>query len=131
MQAQARRDTGCELALRSTLYAAGYRYRIHARVLPDLRREADLVFHRARVVVFVDGCFWHGCSRHKKPVKANAAWWQAKLARTMQRDRDTNAKLVNAGWSVVRVWEHSDPLVAALAIGQILRRPGAPRLVLI
>jgi len=72
-----------------------------------------VVFTRARVAVFVDGCFWHSCPLHATSPKANAAWWRTKLDTTVQRDRDTDASLVEAGWLVVRVWEHEPPTEAA------------------
>jgi DNA mismatch endonuclease (patch repair protein) len=122
MTTQRRRDTACELLLRHALYALGLRYRVHRRVLDDLRRDADIVFVGARVAVFVDGCFWHGCRRHRRPVKENGVWWRAKLARTVSRDRDTNRRLRAAGWVVVRIWEHSDPHKAAERVAQLVRQ---------
>jgi len=79
---------------------------VDQQVLPGLRRRADLVFTRARVAVFIDGCFWHRCPEHGTLPKANAAWWRAKLNRNVERDRDTDARLRDADWIVVRVWEH-------------------------
>ncbi|MGH3664588.1 MAG: very short patch repair endonuclease [Egibacteraceae bacterium] len=113
MQRQARRDTSPELALRRLLHARGLRYRLDARPLPDLRRRADLVFRRARVAVFIDGCYWHACPEHGTQPRANAAWWREKLERNVARDRDTGVRLDAAGWTVVRVWEHEDPEAAA------------------
>lgn len=63
--------------------------------------------------MFVDGCFWHSCPQHATEPKANAQWWRDKLQRTVQRDRQTDAALDAAGWSVVRVWEHEPPEQAA------------------
>ena len=60
MSTLARRDTAPELALRRVLHRRGLRYRVHRRPLPDLARQADIVFPGAKVAVFVDGCFWHG-----------------------------------------------------------------------
>lgn len=122
MQAQRRRDTACELALRRELHARGLRYRVACRVIPGLRRDADVVFTRARVAVFVDGCFWHGCSTHRAPSKTNAAWWAAKIARNVARDCETNARLLAAGWDVVRVWEHTAPGPVAREIARIVVR---------
>lgn len=122
MQTQSRHDTRCELLLRSALHARGLRYRLHRRPLRGLRREADVVFGRARVAVFVDGCFWHGCRRHRTASGANRRWWEAKLGRNITRDRDTNTKLVEAGWYVVRVWEHADPMHAAAIIARAVSR---------
>lgn len=81
--------------------------------LPKMRRRADLVFPRARVAVYVDGCFWHRCPLHATAPKNNAEWWDAKLAGNVARDRDTDACLADAGWRVLRFWEHEDPLAAA------------------
>jgi DNA mismatch endonuclease (patch repair protein) len=122
MQAQARRDTDCEMRIRRALHALGLRYRVHRRALPDLRREVDVVFRPARVAVFVDGCFWHGCRRHRQPVKANAPWWRDKILRNRVRDRDTNQRLLAAGWCVVRIWEHVDAGRAALTVARVVRR---------
>lgn len=113
MSQQRRRDTGAEVSIRRVLHARGLRYRVDAP-LPGLpRRRADLAFPRQRVAVFVDGCFWHGCPEHKTAPKNNAAWWAAKLARNVERDRETDAHLAELGWRVLRIWEHDDPRHAA------------------
>ncbi|WP_438000021.1 DNA mismatch endonuclease Vsr [Sorangium sp. So ce185] len=126
MQAQARHNTACELRLRRALHRRGLRYRTHVRLLP--RREADIVFASARVVVFVDGCFWHGCDLHKRSSNTNSGWWSSKIARNRARDRQTNAALLEAGWTVVRIWEHTDAEQAAAALKKIVaRRRDQPR----
>lgn len=117
MRRQRRRDTAPEVALRSALHRAGLRFRVDY-TLTGLRRRADLAFPTERVAVFVDGCFWHGCPEHGTAPKANAAWWRDKIAANVARDRDTVTRLGEAGWLVVRVWEHeaisdSVPRVAA------------------
>jgi len=66
----------------------------------------DLVFPKERLAIFVDGCFWHGCPRHRSVPATNRAFWQRKLARNKQRDRTVNRSLKGAGWSVLRVWQH-------------------------
>jgi DNA mismatch endonuclease (patch repair protein) len=82
--------------------------------LPGLpRRRADVVFTRVQVAVFVDGCFWHMCPLHRTMPQRNGAWWAQKLARNVARDKDTDERLREAGWEVVRVWEHEDPFEAA------------------
>ena len=118
MQAQRAHDTGTELAIRRRLHAAGLRYRLHARVVPGTRREADIVFRPARVAVFVDGCFWHGCPEHATWPRNNEAVWRAKLEANRERDRDTDARLRGDGWTVIRVWEHEDPAAAAARIAE-------------
>ena len=121
MARQSRRDTQPELLLRRELHRLGFRYRVD-HPLPGMpRRRADVLFTRARVVVFVDGCFWHGCPEHKTSPANNAAWWATKLARNVERDRETDAHLVALGWRVLRVWEHEDMKQAALHIGGIVR----------
>lgn len=115
------RDTKPEMALRRELHRRGRRFFVDRPVLPG-RRRPDLVFPRARVVVFVDGCFWHACPEHLRPARKNAQWWADKLAKNVQRDRDTDRDLREAGWTVVRVWEHEDPITAADHVEQELRR---------
>lgn len=121
MSRQRSRDTDPERALRSLLHRRGLRFRLHRRPVPGLRRQADIVFGRAQVAVFVDGCFWHCCPEHATSPKANAAWWTAKLAANVARDRDTDEQLASAGWTVVRVWEHEDPVAAAAYVAEVVR----------
>ena len=107
MSTLARRDTAPELALRRVLHRRGLRYRVHRRPLPDLARQADIVFTGAKVAVFVDGCFWHGCPEHgRRHHGVNGWYWPDKIARNRTRDLDTTARLEAEGWRVVRVWEH-------------------------
>lgn len=77
-----------------------------ARPIPDLRRTADLVFRPAKVAVFIDGCYWHGCPEHYVPPRTNSGYWSDKVLRNVKRDRDTDQKLSDAGWLVLRFWEH-------------------------
>lgn len=113
MEAQPRRETGCEVAVRSAAHALGLRYRVNRRPEPEIRREADLVFPREKVAVFVDGCFWHGCPLHHRVPTAHSEWWAKKLERTRARDQQTVCVLREHGWLVVRVWEHEEPEKAA------------------
>jgi DNA mismatch endonuclease (patch repair protein) len=103
------------MALRRELHRRGLRFRVDFRFDMDglRRRRADLAFTRRRVAVFVDGCFWHVCPEHATAPRANGAWWAAKLAGNVARDRDTDARLAEAGWTVVRVWEHESVTEAA------------------
>jgi DNA mismatch endonuclease (patch repair protein) len=103
MQRMPRRDTVPEVALRRALFARGLRFRKSYRPLPG---RPDVVFTRARVAIFVDGCFWHRCPEHATAPKNNAAWWAAKLEANVARDRRQAQQLVDMGWTVVRVWEH-------------------------
>lgn len=121
MQSNKSRDTKPELALRSAVHALGLRYRVDSRPLKALRRRADLVFPRAKVAVFLDGCFWHGCPVHHTVAAANASFWAEKVSTNRARDSDTDAKLAEAGWVSVRVWEHEDPVEAAERVRAVVR----------
>ncbi|MGQ0466544.1 MAG: very short patch repair endonuclease [Sporichthyaceae bacterium] len=116
------RDTPAELKLRRLLHAAGLRYRVDYRPVPGIRRKADVVFTKAKVAVFVDGCFWHSCPVHGTWPKANGDWWREKLEGNSARDRDTDARLADAGWTVVRIWEHEPPDEAARRVKDALGR---------
>lgn len=118
------RDTTPELAVRRAVHRLGLRYRVAARPLPGLRRTADLVFTRQRIAVFVDGCFWHGCPDHFVAPKTNGGYWGPKVAGNVARDRDTDALLEQAGWTVLRFWEHDDPEVVAEAVAVAARGEG-------
>jgi DNA mismatch endonuclease, patch repair protein len=122
MRRQRRRDTPCELLVRRCLYALGLRYRIDAFPEPGLRRRADIVFPRQKVAVFIDGCFWHACPVHASWPKENGAWWREKLMRNSARDHDTTIKLREAGWVVLRFWEHEDPACSADRVAQVVQR---------
>lgn len=110
---QRRRDTKPEVALRRELHRRGLRYFVDRAPLKGMRRRADLVFPRRKVAVYVDGCFWHSCPVHATKPRNNAQWWADKLAANVARDRDTDTRLIEEGWRVVRIWEHEDPVVAA------------------
>jgi len=110
--------TGPELALRWELHRRGLRYRVNVK---NLSGRPDIALTRARVAVFVDGCFWHGCPEHAVAPKANAEWWRVKLDANVARDRRNDAVLQNSGWVVVRAWEHDDPVRVADAIERLSR----------
>jgi DNA mismatch endonuclease (patch repair protein) len=96
------KDTSCEILLRRELHRRGLRYRLHTK-LPG---KPDLVFASARVVVFVDGCFWHGCPEHCRLPSTNREYWERKIARNRERDAAAILALQRDGWKVIRVWEH-------------------------
>jgi DNA mismatch endonuclease, patch repair protein len=122
MRANRGRDTRPELALRSAVHRLGLRYRVAARPLQGVRRTADLVFSKVRVAVFLDGCFWHGCpEHHRRATGATADFWAEKIEGNRRRDADTDLRLREAGWEVVRVWEHEDPAEAANRIAVTVR----------
>jgi DNA mismatch endonuclease, patch repair protein len=125
MSAQRSHDTAPELAIRRSLHSMGLRYRVHVQPLAGLRRKADIVFPRARVAVFVDGCFWHGCPQHgRRRHEVNEWYWPEKIGRNQRRDADTDAQLHEAGWTVVRVWEHEPATGAAQLVADAVRAAG-------
>jgi DNA mismatch endonuclease (patch repair protein) len=130
MQANRPRDTKPELTLRRAVHGLGLRYRVSTRPLPSVRRTADLVFTRAKVAVFLDGCFWHGCPVHHTVAVTNADYWAEKLRSNRERDTETDRLLAEAGWVAVRIWEHEDPVGAAERVAQVvkdrLRRADSP-----
>jgi DNA mismatch endonuclease (patch repair protein) len=97
------RDTKPERILRRLLWHSGLRYRLHART-PAGR--PDVVFPGARVAVFVDGCFWHGCPDHYVRPRSSIRFWAEKLTQNVERDTRQTHRLEDAGWRVCRVWEH-------------------------
>lgn len=123
MQANRRRDTSPEMAVRRLAHARGLRYRVDAKPLPELNRRADLIFTRAKVAVFVDGCYWHGCPVHGTAAQSNAEYWNAKISRNRERDAETNERLSAAGWLVLRAWEHDDPEAVVARVIDAVRGP--------
>lgn len=118
------KGTDVELALRRALHAKGLRYRLHVPLLSKPRRVPDIVFPRRKVAVFVDGCFWHGCPQHASWPKSNAQFWRDKIETNMARDADTDRRLHELGWRVVRVWAHEAADEAAKRIETIVRNEG-------
>ncbi|WP_244521406.1 very short patch repair endonuclease [Bauldia litoralis] len=114
------KGTQAELDLRRVLHARGLRYRIQVPLLAKPRRVADIVFTSARIAVFVDGCFWHGCPEHASWPKSNAAFWRKKIETNRSRDADTDQRLRALGWRIVRIWEHEDVSDAAGRIAELV-----------
>ncbi|MFF5033882.1 very short patch repair endonuclease [Nocardia salmonicida] len=115
MRAIRRADTKPEVELRSSLHRLGYRFRKDFPIAVAGRRPVrpDIVFTARRVAVFVDGCFWHVCPDHGRLPTTNEWYWSPKLRRNVERDREVDAALSAAGWTVIRVWEH-EPVASAL-----------------
>ncbi len=87
-----------------------------------------MVFRPAKVAVFIDGCYWHGCPEHYVPPRTNPGYWSDKVARNMARDRDTDQRLEEAGWTVLRFWEHEPSEVCAARIAaEVEKRRNALR----
>lgn len=121
MQGNRGRDTQPEMRLRSELHKRGLRFRKHSRPLDGLRCVADVVFPTERCVVFVDGCYWHGCPEHGRKPKSNQGYWASKFMRNKARDERNNAALAEAGWTVIRVWEHQSAAKAADHVEAVVR----------
>jgi DNA mismatch endonuclease (patch repair protein) len=122
MKRQRQRDTTCEIALRSELHRRGLRFRVDVPLEFNRRRRADVAFRKWRVMVFVDGCFWHACEEHSSWPRHNSEWWRSKLQRNRARDAETDRALRSSGWTVLRIWEHEDVLEAADRVEDALRR---------
>jgi DNA mismatch endonuclease (patch repair protein) len=127
MQANKKRDTRPERALRSALHGRGLRYRTDMKLGEGRSApRPDVVFTRAKIAVFLDGCYWHGCPEHGVSPKTNSDYWSAKIARNRARDAENTRMLESGGWLVMRVWEHEDPAEAAALIESVIvsRRTG-------
>lgn len=122
-QANRRVNTKPEIRLRSALHRCGLRFRKDLLLrVADIRVHPDVVFTRWKVAVFVDGCFWHGCPEHQHVPKRNQEYWVPKLAANVERDRRVDHALSEAGWLVVRVWEHEAIEVALEAVETAIMR---------
>lgn len=121
MSRQRRRDTDPEVAIRRLLHANRLRFRVTYPVPGMPRRTMDIAFTKARVAVFIDGCFWHVCPEHGTSPASNSKWWSEKLAKNQARDVATTAHLEALGWSVVRIWEHEKAEEAAARIADMVR----------
>ena len=119
MQAVRQNGTAPELALRAEIDRLGLTYRPNGHI-PGVRSHADLLFADSGVVVLVDGCYWHACPVHGTSAKANRKWWREKLEANRRRDRDTELRLHNLGWVVLRFWEHDDPARSAPSVATVV-----------
>lgn len=120
MSKQKREETRPETEIARACFSLGLRYRKNVAI-PEVKTNADLVFRRHNLIVFIDGCFWHGCPWHYKTPKTRSEWWDAKIQRNKTRDARKTRKLRRLGWQVVRVWEHVEPEKAAMKILQKTR----------
>lgn len=128
MRANKKTGSKPEVRVRSLLHRQGFRFRKNHRIDVDgLRVRPDIVFSRARLAVFIDGCFWHRCPNHGFHPRSNTLYWTSKLDRNVERDQAVNRALSTGGWRVVRIWEHVPPDEAAFRIATILTgKPGDP-----
>ena len=124
MQAVRRCDTEPEMRLRRALWNAGLRYRLNRRIAGT---RPDLCFVRARVAVFVDGCFWHGCPEHYSAPVHNSSFWGEKLHKNQARDRRDDRRLAGIDWSVLRYWECEVKEDAGRIVDEVSQRIKMPR----
>lgn len=122
MRATRQRGTAPEVRVAEELARLDVKLREQATPGPlkGTRRKADFVAEEERVAVFIDGCFWHLCPIHRTYAKANADAWFEKLEANKRRDDDTNRRLIAAGWTVLRFWEHESPSDVASKIVQVV-----------
>jgi DNA mismatch endonuclease (patch repair protein) len=124
MQSNRRRDTSTERLMRSALHRRGLRFRVDRPIRVEGARpiRPDVVFSTARIAVFIDGCFWHGCPEHGTIPTTNRGYWLPKIEENRSRDRRHTSALEDGGWTVVRVWEHEDPAIVAERIAGLVGR---------
>jgi len=97
------KNTKLEVYFRKVLWDSGLRHRMHY----DIEGRPDLAFPSKKVAVFIDSCFWHGCSSHCRKPSSNKRYWTNKIERNILRDKEVKTVLTKRGWKCVRVWEHS------------------------
>ncbi|MDE0518092.1 MAG: very short patch repair endonuclease [Bdellovibrionales bacterium] len=96
------KNTKPEIAIRKLIWKKGYRYRIGH----GLMGKPDMVFPFYGIAVFIDGCFWHGCSKNCRMPSSNVRYWKQKISGNKKRDKRINRQLKKEGWKVIRIWEH-------------------------
>lgn len=128
MKRMPRTGTGPELAIRRSLHRRGMRFTVNRSDLPG---SPDIVLSRARLAIFVDGCFWHRCPDHSTLPKNNREWWERKLVSNVERDDRKDSALRDQGWLPMHFWEHEDPSTVAAVLETLWRertgRSAAPR----
>ena len=103
MRAVRSKNTKLELLVRRAVWNRGIRYRTNVK---DLLGKPDMAIRKLQIVVFIDSCFWHGCSEHSQTPKSNITFWTNKIARNVERDKFVTSEYQRMGWRVIRVWEH-------------------------
>ena len=105
IMSKVQRNSKPEQVLRKALFRLGYRYSLDHR-FKELNFKPDIVMVSRKVCIFVDGCFWHKCPKCFKAPKSNKKYWNAKIKKNIERDKEQNKHLKKNGWKVIRVWEH-------------------------
>ena len=114
------KNTKAEMLLRKALWCKGYRYRLHVK---GITGKPDIIFISRKIIVFVDGDFWHGYNweEKRKNLVSNKGYWIPKIERNMQRDLEVTNSLIQNGWSVIRFWEHEIYLNVEECAAKVLR----------
>lgn len=89
-----------ELKLKKTLQVLGFAYQ------PKMYGRPDFSNKKEKIIIFIDGCFWHRCPKHFIKPKSNIQFWTNKIKQNVQRDKKVTQKLRSEGWKVIRIWEH-------------------------
>jgi DNA mismatch endonuclease (patch repair protein) len=121
IMSKVQRNSKPEQVLRKALFRLGYRYSLNPR-FKELNFKPDIVMVSRKVCIFVDGCFWHRCPKCFKAPKSNKKYWNAKIKRNIERDKEQNKFLKKNGWKVIRVWEHEIAHNLKLCINRIKNR---------
>ena len=113
------KNTKTEVEFRKKVWAVGFRYRLHSK---KLQGKPDLVFASKKVVVFIDGCFWHKCPKCFKQPASNKKYWDWKIQYNVDKDKRISKELRKLGWNVIRIWEHDTKKNPGKCIEKIKRR---------
>lgn len=97
------KDSKIEIEFRKKLWSAGFRYRKNAT---KYFGKPDLVLRKYKTVIFIDSCFWHGCKKHGSMPQTRKRFWEAKIERNKQRDKEVSKHYKKTGWKIFRIWEH-------------------------
>lgn len=97
------KDSKIEIEFRKKLWGAGFRYRKNAS---KYFGKPDLVLRKYKTVIFIDSCFWHGCKKHGSTPQTRKKFWEAKIERNKQRDKEVSKHYKKNGWKIFRIWEH-------------------------
>lgn len=107
------KDTKIEVDFRKTLWSLGYRYR---KNVDGYFGKPDIVLKKYKTVIFIDSCFWHGCSKHCRLPSSRRKYWVGKIERNKKRDKAVNVNYKKMGWKIIRIWEHKLKDIKAIAI---------------
>ena len=123
IMSKVQRNSRPEQLLRKALFKMGYRYSLNYR-FKELNFKPDIVMVSRKTCIFIDGCFWHRCPKCFRPPKSNKKYWNQKIRRNIERDKEQNRYLRRHGWKVIRIWEHSIRKNSDACVSRIVKRLG-------